>query len=133
MKTRVRLTTAACVVALAGAAFAEVLLPTAAHAERPATVSEFVLPTDVSGIATGADGNLWIVYQRARTDTGTPTVAKITTAGAVTPYVVHTSSLSYNIMAGPAGRLWWVERNAGTIVSIDPADPVGSVASYPVG
>ena len=92
-------------------------LPAISLAQQIA-IGTYGLPvTDANGITTGPDGALWFTNGG-----GSPSIGRITTAGAVTMYPLDCNCYPVGITAGPDGALWfssggWVGRitTAGTI------------------
>lgn len=66
-------------------------------------------PSQTSGICVGPDGNLWLAESSA------DKVAKITTAGVATEYLVTPGSRPSGIVTGPDGNLWFTESGSGKI------------------
>lgn len=96
------------------------------------TATEFTIPTPASkplGIAAGPDGALWF------TESTGNKIGRITTAGAVTEYLIPTtttlvdrSSHPQCIVAGPDGAMWFVEGDGNKIGRITMA---GVITEYP--
>ena len=87
-------------------------------------IYEYPIPTAGSGptgIAAGADGNLWFTEGSANK------IGRITTAGSFTEFPVPTpgSGLS-DIAAGPDGNLWFTEASANKIGRITTSGPVAT-------
>jgi len=102
--------------------------PMVAHAAPG--IAEYPVPLaskDLTGIAAGADGNMWFLEGAGR-------VGKISPSGAVTEYTLpgYTTSglgpVPLNITAGSDGNAWFTEAAAGDIGRITPA---GTVTTYP--
>lgn len=81
-------------------------------------ITEFALPRPNSGpgdITVGADGALWFVELSGGMDgqvTEGNRVGRITTAGAVTEYLLPSTSPSpVNIALGPDGNIWYTQGN----------------------
>jgi hypothetical protein len=76
-------------------------------------------------IAAGSDGNLWFVTEPGR-------LAKITTAGTVTAYLLPEGSNPHGIAAGADGNLWFTEYGTN---KIGKSTTSGSITEYalPVG
>jgi streptogramin lyase len=99
-------------------------------------ISEYPVPTSgshPSGVAVGADGNLWFTEHDGNS------VAKVTTSGVITEYPVPTvSSGPSGIAAGPDGTLWFTESMANKVASVTPSGlfteyAVPTVGSGPSG
>jgi sugar lactone lactonase YvrE len=87
---------------------------------------EYPLPgvSQVDGITTGPDGNLWFTFL------DTNVIGTMTTSGAGNYYVVPTTdSDPYGIAAGPDGNVWFVEHNGNNVSRIAPG---GSFAEFPI-
>ena len=104
----------------------------------PAVVmTEYPVPTPAldgpSGIAPGADGNVWLVRQ---TRLGTQ-IGMITPDGVITEYPVPTpSSHPYQLALGPDGNIWFSENAANKIGHVTPSGVfteyvMPTAASYP--
>jgi virginiamycin B lyase len=79
---------------------------------------------NISGIASGPDGNLWF------TESGANKIGRITTAGIVTEFALPTAaSQPLLITAGPDGNLWFTEANACQIGRIT---TVGGITEFPL-
>src|ERR1700681_2777349 len=68
--------------------------------------TEYPTPTGGTprGIAAGPDGNLWFTEENLNK------VAKVTTSGVFTEYVIPTANSGpYDIATGPDGNLWFTE------------------------
>jgi streptogramin lyase len=96
------------------------LIAAAPATAAPAITGEFPVPGlgTNNKIVQGPDGNMWVTLEG-----GPPDVARITPAGAVTPYDIGAVTAS-GIAVGPEGRLW-VTRNGG-VTSFAPGNPVGT-------
>src|SRR5579871_4729251 len=96
-------------------------------AAQQSPINEYRLPSGQSnptGIAVGADGNLWI------TETGSNKSAKITTSGHITEYRIPTSDSQPDaITAGPDGNIWFTELSGNKIgqITVD-----GTIHEYPI-
>ncbi len=109
-------------VALVGAS----LMGAAGATAAPGDVSEIGLaagstPRDV---AEGPDGNMWV------TGGASNTIAKVTTAGAVTAYALPLPanvSNPWSIAAGPDGNLWFTLRSGGKIGRITTSGAVSLI------
>ena len=76
-------------------------------------------------LATGADGNVWVVG-------GPSTYARVTPAGAVTPFTSSAIRALSALGSGPDGRLWFVDLSAiGKINTASSADPPIAVVATP--
>jgi virginiamycin B lyase len=73
----------------------------------PGTIASFKIPAtggEPTGIAVGADGNLWFTEQIANQ------IGRITPAGDITEFPIPTAdSWPMDIAAGPDGSLWFTE------------------------
>ena len=69
-------------------------------------------------IVAGFDGDLWFMEEKG----DAPTVARITTAGAITEFPLESAQESFagQIAAGPDGRIWFVSE-AGSVGRLNPA------------
>ena len=82
--------------------------------EQPAAVGsagagQFSVYTDINqpaDIVAGSDGALWF------TNSGTASIGRITTGGAITNYSVATIGRPAGIAAGPDGALWFTDNNS---------------------
>ncbi len=109
-------------VALVGAS----LMGAAGATAAPGDVSEIGLaagstPRDV---AEGPDGNMWV------TGGASNTIAKVTTAGAVTAYALPLPanvSNPWSIAAGPDGNMWFTLRSGGKIGRITTSGAVSLI------
>lgn len=103
------------------------------------TINQFPLTSNIpEGIAAGPDGNLWYVVF-GDGNPGTSKVGRITTAGAITEFVLPDTSKPIGIVAGPDGAMWFAE-SAWFLPfsSIGRADPAtfpasGSVTHFTTG
>ncbi len=109
-----------------------VLAPTAAAQPQGATagqITEFQLPTPESypsGIAAGADGNLWF------TEPGTDRIGRITPNGQITEFPLPPLAAEpTGIAAGADGNLWYTEPSDGKIGRITPSDQITEFALPP--
>ncbi len=114
-----------------------------------AQVTEFAIPTTKSnpnGITTGPDGNLWFA------EYGAGKIGRITTAGAISEFVVPSGqdaatfvSDPFGIVAGADGNLWFADQGTdqlgqvtvgGVITELAmpaPAEPLATLAPGPDG
>ena len=114
-------------------AVAAVGLVWSTHAGAQA-IKEYPIPTPNSspaGIAAGSDGALWFT-ENAVTSVGAPPgpgkVGRITTAGAITEFLIPTpASVPTDIAAGPDGALWFLEAN-----KIGRITTSGTITEYPI-
>jgi virginiamycin B lyase len=74
-----------------------------------------------SGITKGPDGALWIA-EASLVQGGTPSIERVTTAGAVTAFPIP--SQAYRIVAGADGNLWYSESTGNGIARITPTGTV---------
>jgi len=75
-------------------------------------VTEFPIPTASAapnGIAAGPDGNLWVG------ESGGSRIARVTTAGAFTEFLLPAATRTFDIAAGGDGALWFTEFDANRI------------------
>lgn len=98
-------------------ALAEIPTPAAGQgaAAKTGQITEFALPSPISvpsGIAAGADGNLWVAQ------TGINAIARVTPAGAMTEFALPGGALPSAVVAGPDGNIWFAQR--GGVGSITP-------------
>jgi virginiamycin B lyase len=103
-------------------------LPAGAGAALTPTITESALPASSQpiGVAVGSDGALWTTQMAGGS------VARTTTAGAMTSYALPTpSSQPRAIAAGSDGKLWVAEYTGNRIARIDPLDPTG-IVEYPL-
>jgi streptogramin lyase len=69
-------------------------------------ITEFSVPGNPNGIATGADGNLWF------TDPASNSVDRFSFDGIVTAYTLPGTNVNpVEITAGPDGNMWYLEHN----------------------
>lgn len=73
------------------------------------------------GIATGADGNLWLCGN-------TRNITKITPSGTQTDYLTTSGRAPYGLSAGPDGKLWMVS-SSGALKAIS-IDTLGNITEY---
>jgi streptogramin lyase len=112
-------------------------LPAISLAQQVA-IGTYGLPVKAAnGITTGPDGALWFT-----TGGASPSVGRITTAGAVTMYPIDCNCAPVGITTGPDGALWfasgvWVGRitTAGTITEYPTKNGIanGGIATGPDG
>lgn len=87
-----------------------------------ATNQPFAVSVALGGIATGADGNLWLTLA-----IGPGEVARVTPAGIATTFTDPSFSFLQGIALGPDGNVWLADRlNA----SIDRITPTGQVTAF---
>jgi len=94
-------------------------------------IAEFPLPgpsNGFPGIATGPDGNLWL--SASPYDGAHPArILKVTTEGAATAFPLAAGVSAGNLVGGPDGNLWFVERNA-TLSGIGRITPDGVITDF---
>ena len=87
-------------------------------------ITEFALPStsaSPSGIAAGADGNLWVA------ETGVNRIARVTPRGEITEFALAAGALPAAVTAGPDGNVWFAQRGGiGFITS------AGAVTTFKV-
>ena len=78
--------------------------------------TEYAVPTttQIDGITTGSDGNLWF------TEGNGAKLGRITTSGVLTEFPITAGSFPYGITTGPDGNLWFAENGTGKIGRMNP-------------
>jgi virginiamycin B lyase len=96
---------------------------------------DYTLPVTMApfAITAGPDGNLWV----NATSGDTPRIARVTTAGVVTPFPLPTAQAG-DLAGGPDGNVWFTVPAANKIGRITPSGdvkewPVPTAASSPSG
>jgi len=87
------------------------------HIDASGTITEYPLPSGMypSGIAMGADGNLWVTGVADSQARGW--IGRMTPSGTVTSFPLRLHNQPIDIVAGPDGALWFTEDgivNGGT-------------------
>jgi len=86
-------------------------------------ITEFPVPA--VGITTGPDSNLWVT-------TGHGTIDRMTTTGTVTEFKTHFDARPNDIVAGPDGKLWFVQWRPHTGYAIGRMTTTGVLKEYPL-
>jgi streptogramin lyase len=79
------------------------------HIDASGAITEYPLPSGMypTGIAMGADGNLWVTGVAGPQATGW--IGRMTPSGTVTSFPLRLHNQPMNIVAGPDGALWFTE------------------------
>jgi virginiamycin B lyase len=77
---------------------------------------------DVGGMATGADGNIWI------TENAPGAVLKVTPGGKVSPFPLAKNAQAGAITKGPDGNMWFVDASGGKVDQITTGGQIKSFA-----
>ena len=121
---RLRRTVAA---TLTGATVCSVLFAASPASAATPAFSVFDLPTSPSrpsGIAVGADGNLWF------TESASNNIGRITPTGTLTEFTIPTANAdAERIVSGLDGNLWFTETGVGQIGRITPAGVITEFAA----
>jgi hypothetical protein len=110
------------IVMTALAALAALLGTGAAASAAPVIDGQFPLASPVetnTKIASGSDGNIWVVVHGVEND-----VARVTPAGEVTEFELENIEQLSGIAPGPEGKIWVTA--TGKVASFSPSDPKAS-------